>query len=176
MSYKLRNSVALGILLFLILAVGTYIRAFNQPRTAKQIQAASKKIDSELQNTPNLVNQFNDLSSTVTDAQKRWEARDKVIPPVDITGQSYAYFSRLIDLSGPIKLNVVFTGGENKGNYGYNNYSLKGEAPFSHFYRFVWHLENDRRLYKVSSLVLHGVELAATEKQEGGVIVTFDMN
>ena len=64
MSYKLRNSVALGILLFLILAVGTYIRAFNQPRAARQIQASIKKIDTELQNTPNLVNQFNDLSAS----------------------------------------------------------------------------------------------------------------
>lgn len=176
MSYKLRNSVALGILLFLILAVGTYIRAFNQPRAARQIQASIKKIDTELQNTPNLVNQFNDLSSTLNDTQKRWEARNKVIPPVDITGQSYAYFSHLIDLSGPIKLNVIYTGGENKGSYGYNTYALKGEAPFWNFYRFVWFLENDRRLYKVSSLLLHGVEMAATEKQPGGVLVTFDMN
>ena len=69
MSYKLRNSIALGILLFLILAVGTYIRAFNQPRSSRQIQASIKKIDEELQNTPILVNQFNDLSATLNDMQ-----------------------------------------------------------------------------------------------------------
>ena len=75
MSYKLRNSIALGILLFLIVSVGTYIRAFNQPRKAKAIEAEIKKIDEELQNTPNLVNEFNDLSATLTRRPLRERAR-----------------------------------------------------------------------------------------------------
>ncbi|MCC6397974.1 MAG: hypothetical protein IT282_13230 [Bacteroidetes bacterium] len=175
MSYKLRNSIALGILLFLILAVGTYIRAFNLPKKISALETEISKIDEELQNTPNLVNQFNDLSAVLTDTQKRWESRNKDIPPVDITGQSYAYFSRLIDLSGEVKLDMVFTGGASFGNYGYNTYVLKGEAPFDNLYRFIWYLENDRRLYKVHTLTLKGLEVATTEKQEGGVLVTFDM-
>lgn len=175
MSYKLRNSIALGILLFLIVSVGTYIRAFNQPRRAKAIEVEIKKIDEELQNTPNLVNEFNDLSAVLTDTQKRWEGRNKDIPPVDITSQSYAYFSHLIDLSGPIKLDMLYAGVQSRGNYGFNTYALKGEAPFDNFYRFVWYMENDRKLYKINSLALKGLEVAATEKQEGGVLVTFDM-
>ncbi len=99
MSYKLRNSIALGILLFLIVGIGTYIRAYNLPKKAKQIEKQIQEIDEELQNTPNLVNQFNDLSALLTDTQKRWENRNKDIPPADVTSQSYAYFSRLIDLA-----------------------------------------------------------------------------
>ena len=175
MSYKLRNSIALGILLFLILAVGTYIRAFNLPKKISALETEISKIDEELQNTPNLVNQFNDLSAVLTDTQKRWESRNKDIPPVDITGQSYAYFSRLIDLSGEVKLDMAYTGGTAFGSYGYNTYVLKGEAPFDNLYRFIWYLENDRRLYKVHTLTLKGLEVATTEKQEGGVLVTFDM-
>ena len=175
MSYKLRNSIALGILLFLIVSVGTYIRAFNQPRKAKAIETEIKKIDEELQNTPNLVNEFNDLSATLTDTQKRWEARNKDIPPVDITSQSYAYFSHLIDLSGPIKLDMLYTGLQSKGNYGYNVYSLKGEAPFDNFYRFIWYLENDRKLYKISSMNMKGLEVAGNDKEDAQVLVTFDM-
>jgi hypothetical protein len=174
-SYKLRNSIALGILLFLIVSVGTYIRAFNQPRKAKAIEAEIKKIDEELQNTPNLVNEFNDLSAVLTDTQKRWEARNKDIPPVDITSQSYAYFSHLIDLSGPIKLDMLYTGLQSKGNYGYNMYALKGEAPFDSFYKFVWYLENDRKLYKIANMTVKGLEVAGTEKTEPQVLVTFDM-
>jgi hypothetical protein len=176
MSYKIRNSIALGILLFLVLAVGTYIRAFNQPRKAKAIELQIKKIDDELQNTPNLVNQFNDLSATLNDAQKRWESRSKIIPAMDITGQSYAYFSHLIDMSGPIKLDVAYVGNQSRGNYGFNTYTLKGEAPFENFYKFVWFLENDRRLYKISALTMRGVEVAPTDKKPGDVLVTFDMS
>ena len=133
MSYKIRNSIALGILLFLIVSVGTYIRAFNQPRKAKAIETEIKKIDEELQNTPNLVNEFNDLSAVLTDTQKRWENRNKDIPPVDITSQSYAYFSHLIDLSGPIKLDMLYTGLQAKGNYGYNVYYAEGRGAVRQF-------------------------------------------
>lgn len=175
MSYKIRNSIALGVLFLLILGVGTYIRAFNLPRKAKQIEKEVKKIDEELQNTPNLVNEFNDLSALLSDTQKRWENRNKDIPPVDVTSQSYAYFSRLIDLSGYVKLDMVYNGVQSFGSYGYNVYNLKGEAPFENFYRFIWYLENDRKLYKVQTMVLRGVEIAPTEKDEGKVLVTFDM-
>jgi hypothetical protein len=175
-SYKIRNSMILGILLLLIISIGTYIRAFNLPKKAKQIERQVKQIDDELQNTPNLVNEFNDLSSTLNDTQKRWENRNKDIPPVDITSQSYAYFSRLIDLSGYVKLDMIYNGVQNQGNYGYNMYDLKGEAPFENLYRFIWYLENDRKLYKIQTLTLKGIEVAPTDKEEGKVLVTFDMN
>ncbi len=83
---------------------------------------------------------------------------------MDITSQSYAYFSHLIDLSGPIKLDMLYTGLQSKGNYGYNMYSLKGEAPFDSFYRFIWYLENDRKLYKIANMTVKGLEVAGTEK------------
>ncbi len=176
MSYKLRNSIALGVLLLMILAVGTYIRAFNLPKKITALEKEIQKIDEELQNTPNLVNQFNDLSAVLTDTQKRWEGRNKDIPPVDITAQSYAYFSHLIDLSGEVKLDMVYTGTTSQANYGYNTYVLKGEAPFDNLYRFIWYLENDRRLYKIQTIALKGLEVAPTDEEEGKVLVTFDMN
>lgn len=175
MSYKIRNSIAIGILLFLIVGIGTYIRAFNLPKKAKQIELKIKQIDEELQNTPNLVNQFNDLSAILTDTQKRWENRNKDIPPVDVTSQSYAYFSRLIDLSGEVKLDMIFQGTQSRPNYGFNVYNLRGEAPFENLYRFIWYLENDRKLYKIQTMALRGVEVAPTDKEEGKVLVTFDL-
>jgi hypothetical protein len=175
LSYKIRNSIAIGILVFLIVGIGTYIRAFNLPKKAKQIELKIKQIDEELQNTPNLVNQFNDLSAILTDTQKRWENRNKDIPPVDVTSQSYAYFSRLIDLSGEVKLDMIFQGTQSRPNYGFNVYNLRGEAPFENLYRFIWYLENDRKLYKVQTLALKGLEVAPTDKEEGKIVVTFDM-
>jgi len=175
LSYKLRNSIALGVLLFMVLGVGTYIRAFNQPREFEKIEAEVKRIDEELQNTPNLVNQFNDLSATVADTKKRWENRNKDIPPVDVTHQTYAYFSRIIDLGGELKLNMLYGGVQQKGSYGFNTYNLKGEAPFENFYRFVWYLENGRKLYKIATLNVKGLEMAPTATEEGRILVTFEM-
>ncbi|MFN0158414.1 MAG: hypothetical protein ACKVRP_10130 [Bacteroidota bacterium] len=174
MSYTIRNSVILGVLVLMILSIGTYIRAFNLPKQEEAIELQIKQIDEELQNTPNLVNQFNDLSTTLADTKQRWDGRNKDIPPVDVTAQTYAYFSRLIDLSGKVKLDMIYTGAQQKGNYGYNTYSLKGEAPFESFYKFVWFLENGRKLYKVPSMNMRGLEIVATDEHEGEILVTFE--
>jgi len=176
LSYTLRNSIVLGVLLLIIMGVGTYIRAFNLPREEGTIEAEVRRIDEELQNTPNLVNQYNDLSATLEETQYRWENRNKDIPPVDVTAQTYGYFSRLIDLSGYVKLDMVYSGAQQRGNYGYNVYSLKGEAPYENFYKFIWYLENGRKLYKISTLNVKGLEVVATDKKEGQILVTFDAN
>ena len=175
MSYKIRNSIVLGTLVVAALIVGVWWRAISLPKKADKIDKEIKSIDAQLQNTPNLVNQFNDLSATLTDTKKRWENRNKDIPPIDVTAQTYAYFSRLIDLSGDVKLDMIYQKVEHKGSYGYNVYNLKGEAPFENFYRFIWYLENGRKLYKVHSISVKGLEIAPKGDDEGQILVTFEM-
>jgi hypothetical protein len=63
LSYKVRNSIALGILLFLVLSGGGYWRIFDLPTKGDKIETEVKSIEQRLQDTPNLVNQFNDLSA-----------------------------------------------------------------------------------------------------------------
>ncbi|MBM2839541.1 MAG: hypothetical protein HW412_69 [Bacteroidetes bacterium] len=175
MSYKIRNSVVLGVLLFLVLGVGVYVRGFNLPGKLNKIETEIRTIEDQLQNTPNLVAEFNDLSANLADTKKRWENRNKDIPPVDVTSQTYAYFSHLIDLSGDVKLDLLYTGVEQKGNYGFNVYNLRGEAPFENFYRFIWYLENGRKLYKIQKMNVKGLEVAPKEDEPGGILVTFEM-
>jgi hypothetical protein len=175
MSYKVRNSIALGILLVLIIGVGTYVRAFHLPKKLKAIDAEIQKIDEELGNTPNLIHQYNELSTKVSETKARWESRNKEIPPSDVTGKTYEYFSSLIDLCGGVKLNMLYQGGENKGHYGYNVYNLRGEGKYSHLYKFIWYLENGRKLFKIASVNMKGLEVAPTEKNAGEILVTFEM-
>jgi hypothetical protein len=175
MSYKLRNSIVLGILLLLIIGVGTYVRAFHLSKKEKSIQEEIKRIDEELSNTPNLIHEYNQLSATVADTKKRWESRSKEIPASDVTGMTYDYFSTLIERSGGLKLNMIYQGAEAKGNYGFNVYNLRGEGKFASLYKFIWYLENGRKLFKVNTLSMKGLEIAPNEKSAGDFIVTFEM-
>jgi hypothetical protein len=175
MSYKVRNSIALGVLLLLIVGVGTYVRAFHLPAKSKKIEAEIKRIDVELSSTPNLINEYNQLSATVADTKKRWESRSKEIPAEDITGKTYEYFSALIEKTGGVKLNMVYQGPQQHGNYGFNVYNLRGEAKFFDLYKFIWYMENGRKLFKVNSLTTKGLEIVGTEKRDGDLLVTFEM-
>ncbi len=176
MSYKIRNSIVLGVLLLLIVGVGTYLRAYHLPKKETGIEAEIKRIDDELSNTPNLIHEFNELSATVSDTKRRWESRNKEIPPEDITGSTYDYFSTLIEKSGGVKLNMVYQGIQARGNYGYNAYNLRGEGTFANLYKFIWHIENGRKLFKVSTLTMKGIEVPMSDKSNpGALLVTFEM-
>lgn len=175
MSYKARNSLALGIMLLLILGVGAFVRGYHLPKEAKKIEAETKLLDEELLNTPNLVAIFNEQSASLADERKRWENRNKDIPPTDVSSQTYEYLSHLIDLSGYVKLDLIYAGSQQRGNYGFNVYNLKGEGPFDNVYRFMWYMENGRKLLKIHSIAMKGVEVPPKEAEEGSLVTAFEM-
>lgn len=175
MSYKVRNSIALGILVLLIIGVGTYVRAFHLPKKQRVIEEEMRRIDDELSKTPNLIHEYNVLSTTVAETKKRWESRSKEIPAEDVTGKTYEYFSSLLEQSGGLKLNMVFMGTQPKGNYGYNIYNLRGEGPYTNFYKFLWYIENGRKLFKISTLNVKSLEVPPNDKNAGDILVTFDL-
>lgn len=175
MSYILRNTIVLGVLLGIILAIGFYFRSAHLPKKIVTIQKQIQTIDAELQNTPDLVNQFNSLSEQLVSTKERWDSRNKDIPPVNVTGETYNYINQLIGKSGEIKLDMLFVGVNASQNYGFNTYNLKGEAPFENLFRFIWYLENNRLLYKISAMSLRGLETTNKETKETELLVTYEI-
>jgi hypothetical protein len=109
------------------------------------------------------------------ESKKRWETRNKDVPAKDITGETYGYFNRTIDVAGEVKLDMTYIGPKDFGRYGYNIYTLKGEGTFDNLYKFIWYTENGRRLFKISNLVLRGYESKQKETGETRVLVLYDM-
>lgn len=175
MTYILRNTIVLGVLLGIILAVGFYFRSAHLPKKIGTIQQQIQVIETELQNTPDLVNQYNSLSEHLINTKERWESRNKDIPPINITGETYNYINQLIGISGEIKLDMLYVGANHAQNYGFNTYNLKGEAPFENLFRFIWYLENNRLLYKISSMGLRGLETTNKETNETELLVSYEI-
>jgi len=162
-------------MLLIILAVGIYLLGFHYPRQASAITKSMKQLDVQLQNTPDLVNRYNEASLQLNDMEKRWSGRSKDIPTYDATSQTYAYLNRIMDLSGFVKMDMIYTGVQNKTNYGYNIYSLKGEGSFENLYRFLWYIENGRRLYKINSITLKGSAVKEKEDEVATTVVVFEI-
>lgn len=175
MSYTLRNTLALGVFLVLILGVGGYFGLIRYPKKLHAIEESIKKIDIELQNTPDLLNQVNTLTAQVETTKRQWATRVKDIPPGDITSETYDYLIRTIDASGAIKMNMLYNGVKNLGNYGYGTYDLAGTAPFNDFFKFLWNIENGRRLYKVRSQELKQVWTKEKDSPEPILLVNYHM-
>lgn len=175
MSYIARNTLALATMLVLILAVGIYVTMFSLPKKSKVLDVEIKKIEVDLQNTPDLANQYNVAVAQLDDSKKRWETRNKDVPAKDITGETYGYLNRTIDVSGEVKMDMAFVGPREMGRYGFNVYSLKGEATFDNLFKFIWYSENGRRLFKISNLSLRGYESKSKETGETKILVLFDL-
>jgi hypothetical protein len=157
-----------------ILGIGSYMTLYSLPKKTKALDTQIKQIEVDLQNTPDLANQYNVAAAQLEEAKKRWETRSKDVPARDITGETYGYFTRIIDASGEVKLDMAYVGPKDFGRYGYNLYTLKGEGTFDNLFKFIWYAENGRRLFKISNLQLRGYE----SKERGGetkVLVLFDM-
>ena len=72
-------------------------------------------------------------------------------------------------------MDMTFVGPRDYGRYGFNVYSLKGEATFDNLFKFISYVENGRRLYKISGLSLREYEAKSKETQETKILVLYDM-
>ncbi len=175
MSYIIRNTIALGVILLFILSIGIYFGHLSLPEKIEKSEKEIKRIEIELQNTPDLINQFNLLTNRLEITKEKWETRNKDIPASNVTGEAYDYLNQIIIKSGEIKLDMLFAGNKSLANYGFNSYKLKGEAPYENIFRFIWYIENNRPLYKIKELKLRSVETKSKDKKENAVLVTFEM-
>jgi hypothetical protein len=84
--------------------------------------------------------------------------------------------SQGIDEAGFVKFDMKFLGTSDKGAWGYNSYQLvEGDAQFENLYRFIYFLENGRRLYKIASLSFDQRESIDPETKEVAQHVGFNM-
>lgn len=175
MSYILRNTVALGSLILIIVIVGVYFSMFRYPKHLDEIGKSIKKIETELQNTPGLLNTVNTLNAVVDTTKMQWATRVKAIPAADVTSETYDYLIRTIDQSGSVKMDMIYKGLKNQTNYGYGEYDLKGDARFNDFFKFLWLIESGKNLFKIRSVTLKQVLTKQKESAEPEFFVSYQM-
>lgn len=176
MSYIIRNTIILGTILLIIICAGVYLTVFYFPKKIAYLDKEIGAIESTLLNPQDLIYETKNLTSKLEEMKSRWETRSKEIPPMDITGETYGYMTRAIDISGEVTLDVNYVGSSDFGNYGYNKYNLRGFAPFKNLFRFIWHMENGSRLFKISGLNLKLDESKEPETNNTRISVRYEMD
>ena len=175
MSYKIRNSIALGVILFLVVAIGGYFSFIYQPGKIKKYRAEAKKIESKLLDNTIQTSAITGMQDKLRGTVHRWNNRTKEIGEFDISSQTYGYLSDIIDESGSLRMNMVYSGRKETSKYGYNTYKLTGTAEFPNIFRFIWLLENGRRLYKITSINLRSEEQTKLNQEYPTVELRYDM-
>jgi hypothetical protein len=179
-SFKLRNTVVLASLAFLISAAGLIYWKWYQPRKLKDIAKEMQKIDQKINDMAGLLQRVEELDAQYKDVKRKYDSRSKEIPTADVSSQTYAYMSRGQDeamTNGEFpKFDMSFEGAHQVGNYGYNSYKLTGgTADFAALYKFIYYLENGRRLYKIRDITMNQKEMIDQETRETKSYLEFTM-
>ena len=176
MTYKIRNTIALGVVLFLIGGGAAFWYLFWQPRTLKALTQQIQDIDKELDNLPLLAEEVQRLTAQFQDIKRRYDSRSKEIPQFDISSQTYGYMSRGIDVAGFLKFDMKFLGTDEGPVWGFNAYKLElGESNFDNYYKFVYFLENGKRLYKIATMNMELKEVVDILTKETTKWIAFEM-
>ncbi len=147
-----------------------------QPRQIKQINKETRDVNKKLEDLPGLTDDVQRLTAQYQDIKRRYDSRSKEIPQFDISSQTYGYMSQGIDEAGFLKFDMKFLGTNEKASWGYNSYSLyNGEAQFENLFKFVYFLENGRRLYKIASMQLEQKEVIDPETKDVTKYISYNM-
>jgi hypothetical protein len=175
-TYKVRNTLALVGVWLVIFILGMLIWAIWQPRQINKINKETQAINKQLEDLPGLTDDVQRLTAQFQDIKRRYDSRSKEIPQFDISSQTYGYMSQGIDEAGFLKFDMKFVGTHEKTSWGYNAYKLDhGEAQFENLFKFVYFLENGRRLYKIASMDLEQREAIDPETKDVTKWISFDM-
>jgi hypothetical protein len=176
-SYKIRNSIVLGVLILIVIAIGAYATFFYQPKKIKQYVKDTESIAIQLQDNSEQLNAISDTQTRLRETIHRWNNRIKEIDDADISSQTYGYLSDIIDESGgqQLRMNMSLTGTHDGGQIGYNIYKLTGTSEFANIFRFLWLLENGRKLYKVPTITIRSDEIGVDSMEYPRINLSYEM-
>ncbi len=177
MSYKIRNTIALAVIIFLVSVVGIYVTFFYQPKKVEQNRKEAEKISAQLQDNAEQMKAIENTQTKLRETLHRWNNRIKEISESDVSSQTYGYLSEIIDESGAqqLKMNLSLTGTNDGGTIGYNIYKITGTSEFPNIFRFLWLLENGRKLYKISNITIRSDEIGADTLEFPQISLQYDM-
>lgn len=178
MSYKIRNTIALAVIVLLVSIVGGYVTMFYQPNKIAANLKEAKAIEAQLQDNTEQLMAIEQNQMKLRETLHRWNNRVKEISSSDVSSQTYGYLSDIIDESGAqqLKMNLALTGSKDEGTVGYNSYKITGSSEFPNIFRFIWLLENGRKLYKIKNLVLQSSESGSDSLEQPVITLAYDMD
>jgi hypothetical protein len=176
-SFKIRNSIALAVIILIVSVIGSYATFFYQPKKIDQNIKETVKIESQLQDNAEQLSAIEHNQLKLRETLHRWNNRIKEISESDVSSQTYGYLSEIIDESGAqqLKMNLSLGGTYNKGVFGYNTYKISGESEFPNIFRFMWLLENGRKLYKISKISIQSSEVSDDSLEYPSISLRYDM-
>ena len=121
--------------------------------------------ENEYNELKQLADGYEELAARLTELKKEYYNRDKVLPSLEDSRVSFAYFNSLLRMPGDnVNFSFITGGTEEKEGYCTTSYVMAGDMYFASYYDFLYKLEHFKRLYRIESLAVQ--EIVKTDNPE----------
>jgi len=160
-SYALRNTLIIGVLLALVLSGGLYWVRNRLPKRIEALEERKKERKEYLEQLTRIYDVYSSIQSQLDSMRRARAGRRKALPSSAPPSVLLAYLDRLLrtDRSG-LTFTFSFQTSVDRRDYGYTVCRLVGEGPFRDLYRLLWRIEHGEPLVKIASLRLQRTEKA----------------
>jgi len=152
-SYALRNSLIIGVLLIFVATFGLYWVRVYQVEKSETLQSRLEELEGQLEIINSVLAIYDSTLAELNRMRTQWQERKQIVPPADTPDRTLAYLDELLKLAkGNVNFDFLYKGREDEADYSVNIYGLEGEGRFENFYAFLWHLEHGPRFHTVDRL------------------------
>lgn len=151
MNSSFLNSAVIAAFAIVLVGAGHYVTAVHQPRTLEQIQDKITLAKLQQAEVEKLLTEQAASAELAEDVLRKWKARYKYLPQTLNTADMVLYLESLTSY-GFNQFDVSLDGITNAGSFSYYTFKVQATAFFDSFYRFLWHIENNREFYRIEGL------------------------
>lgn len=160
MSYSLRNTLILLVLVVIVFASGEYSLSSRFKTRLSGIELLKTEKKSDLDRLRSYNKNYDEIEFQMRNARAVWVSHPKHLKNFENSVVSFDYFNTLASRQDS-RMNFDFrkinAEVETKNGINSNLYNLTGEARFVNLFRFIWKLENFEPLYTIEELEIEPV-------------------
>ncbi len=175
MPYKMRNHLILGSFTALIFLLGGYLALWSYPKKIAAKKNELFQVYTQMKQYGDIEKEYSQLDSMIREKRQSLATMDKQFTSEETFAQTYDYLNSILGQIGFLEFNMNFVRKEDRGKFGYNVYSIRGEGPFSRVFQFIFYIEKGPRMYRISRLNLNSAERSGPNSRNSVLVIPFDM-
>jgi len=167
MSYALRNTLVLVVLVLLVNAFGWLAVVMPAHKRLDKLKKSVAEIDVKLAADATLPTDIVAAHKAYESMQQRWQERSKILPRMENTRLTFNFVNGKVDRSGDsFPFDFDFERQKDTMGLTVRRYNLRADLRFSELYQFIYHFEMDKRLLILTDLTLDAKPVTEGERAQ----------
>ncbi len=175
MSNEILNTLILAGFLAVAAGSGYYITQKQQPAEIEALDEEIEAIENRKAEVETLIAEQAVADEDAALALQRWNTRYKVLPSSLSSADVVAYLNALSS-RGFRTFDLSLSGRTEGGTSSYYTYSVNGQAYFESLFSFIWHVENNRGMYRIRDLNVRKLVTTVTDGDVERQVVLADFS